>query len=402
MPGNEIFGKEEITEVMDVLETGVLMRYGFDQERKGIYKVRQFEEEFVRYMGASHALGVTSGSTALKIALAAMDICPGDEVIVPAFTFIATYEAVLEVGAIPVMADIDETLNLDPAAIKACLTENTKAVIPVHMCGAGAWIEEIVKEAKAAGLKVLEDNAQSCGGSMRGKKLGTFGDMGTFSFDYYKTITTGEGGMVITSDKALADRAEWYHDHGHDHNPHVSRAEEGRTILGFNFRMNEFQGAVGLAQLRKLDGIIKSQKENKAALKSVLGTIPGIGFRVLPDPEGDTATFLAFNLPTEEKTRNFQQALAKNGCDTICYKYNKWHYVPNWEHFLSYSTANSQKWPFSCALSQGRTLDYGRHRIPRAEDLLGRTLFIPIPVIMTGERKRTITQAITTAAKVLS
>jgi len=245
MPGNEVFGKEEVKEVMDVLDTGVLMRYGFDKERRGIFKVRQFEEEFACYMGAPYALGVTSGSTALKVALAALDVCPGDEVIVPAFTFMATYEAVLEVGAIPVMADIDETLNLDPAAIKACRTAHTKAVIPVHMCGVGARIEDIAREAKAAGLKVLEDNAQSCGGTIHGKKLGTFGDMGTFSFDYYKTITTGEGGMLITNNKSLADRAEWYHDHGHDHNPHVSRAEEGRSILGFNFRMNEFQGAVG-------------------------------------------------------------------------------------------------------------------------------------------------------------
>ncbi len=184
MAGAELIGKEEIKEIMEVMETGVLMRYGFDKERKGVFKVRQFEQEFAAYCGAKYALGVTSGSCALKVALTAMDICPGDEVIVPAFTFLATYEAVLEVGAIPVMADIDATLNLDPASIEKRITPATKAIIPVHMCGAGAHIDKIMDLAKFYHLLVLEDNAQGCGGSFRGKKLGTFGDMGIFSFDY--------------------------------------------------------------------------------------------------------------------------------------------------------------------------------------------------------------------------
>ncbi|GAJ14306.1 unnamed protein product, partial [marine sediment metagenome] len=242
----------------------VLFRYGFDKERKGIFKVKEFEEAFAKYCGAGYALGVSSGSAALKVALAAMDVGPGDEVIVPAFTFVATYEAVLEVGAIPVMADVDESLNLDPDDIEAKITPYTKAVIPVHMCGAPARIDKIVEVAKKNNLLVLEDNAQGCGGSYRGKKLGTFGDMGIFSFDYVKTITTGEGGMVLTDNKALYDRADEYHDHGHDHNPNVSRAMEGRSILGFNYRMGELQGALGLAQLGKLEYVIAEQKKNKA------------------------------------------------------------------------------------------------------------------------------------------
>ncbi len=239
MSGMELIGSEEKKEVLDVLETGVFARYGFDTERKGVFKVRQFEEEFKRYHGAAHALGVTSGSTALSVALSAMGVGPGDEVIVPAFTFIATYEAVLEVGAIPVAADIDASLNMDPDDIVRKMTPYTKAVIPVHMCGAPADIGRILETCRSSQLMVLEDNAQSVGGSYKGKKLGTFGEMGTFSFDYYKTLTTGEGGMILTDRKDLYDRADWYHDHGHDHNPNVSRAMEGRTILGFNFRMND-------------------------------------------------------------------------------------------------------------------------------------------------------------------
>ncbi|MCX7636092.1 MAG: DegT/DnrJ/EryC1/StrS family aminotransferase, partial [Syntrophales bacterium] len=378
MPGNEVFGHEEMREVMEVMETGVLMRYGFDKERKGRFKVRQFEEEFARYCGCAFALGVTSGTAALKVALKALDIGPGDEVICPAFTFVATYEAVIEVGAVPVMADIDDSLCLDPDDIIRKMAPYTKAVIPVHMCGAPADIERIVDIAKRSFLHVLEDNAQAAGGSFRGKKLGTFGDMGIFSFDYYKTITTGEGGMVVTDRQDLYRRADWYHDHGHDHDPRISRAQERHPILGFNFRMNELQGALGLAQLRKLDDIIAAQRRNKAAVKEILAAVPGIGFRRLVDPEGDTATFLAFHLPDPVGAERFQAALAENGVDTVIFKKNNWHYVPNWEHLIGWSTANSKRYPFADPSYRGR-VDYSIRHIPRAEDLLARTLFLAIP-----------------------
>ena len=397
MAGFEVFGKEERQEVMDVMETGVLMRYGFDAERKGIFKVRQFEQEFAAYCGAGYALGVTSGSAALKIALTALDVGPGDEVIVPAFTFIATYEAVLEAGAIPVMADIDDSLNLDPDDIINKLTPYTKAVIPVHMCGAPANIEQIVAVARKSNLLVLEDTAQAVGASYQGKKLGTFGDMGIFSFDYYKTITSGEGGMVITDSKGLYDRSDWYHDHGHDHNVKVSRAMEGRFILGFNFRMNELQGAVGLAQFRKLDMIIAAQKKNKNAVKELLKDVPGLKFRNIPDPAGDTATFLGFNLPDAAATERFQAALAAEGVDMVCFKRNKWHYVPNWEHLLAWATANSKKFPFTNPAYRGK-VDYSIRLIPKAEDILGRTLFMGIPILMSADKLDKIGQGIKKAA----
>lgn len=398
MAGAELIGQEEIKEVMDVLETGVLMRYGFDQERKGVFKVRRLEEEFAQYCGVKYALGVTSGSSALKVALTAMDVGPGDEVLVPAFTFLATYEAVLEVGAIPVMCDIDDTLNFDPEEIEKKKTRYTKAVIPVHMCGSAAKIDKIMRIARKNKLMVLEDNAQGCGAGFKGKKLGGFGDMGIFSFDYYKTLTTGEGGMVISNNKKLYLRSEWYSDHGHDHNPKVGRAQEGRTILGFNYRMNELQGAVGLAQLRKLDYIVAEQKKNKAIIKDALARVPGVKFRTLPDPAGDSATFLAFNLPEEKAALKFQKLLADGGLDTTCYKNNKWHYVPNWEHFLAFSTAGSKKYPFKDKANKGR-VKYSRKSIPFAEDILSRTLVMGIAVRMSRERLDAIQKAIENAAK---
>ena len=400
MAGAEIIGKEEIKEVMDVLETGVLFRYGFDNERKGIFKVREFEEAFAKYCSAGYALGVTSGSAALKVALTAMDVGPGDEVIVPAFTFVATYEAVLEVGAIPVMADIDGSLNLDPDDIEAKITPFTKAVIPVHMCGAPARIDKIVEVAKKNNLMVLEDNAQGCGGTYKGKHLGTFGDMGIFSFDYVKTITTGEGGMVMTDDIDLYNRSDWYHDHGHDHNPNVGRAMEGRSILGSNFRMNELQGAIGLAQLAKLDYVIDEQKKNKTIIKDALSRIDGLKFRDIPDLDGDTATFLGFNLPDAGITKKIQKALSNEGIGTVLFKENLWHYVPNWEHLLSQSTANSKKYPFTNPMYKGK-VDYSRASIPQAEDILGRTLFMQIFVNMPEEKMKSIVGGIEKVSKIL-
>jgi len=398
MAGAELIGQEEIKEVVEILETGVLMRYGFDAQRKGMFKVREFEEAFAKYCGTNYALGVTSGSAALKVALTALDIGPGDDVLAPAFTFLATYEAVMEVGAIPIMVDIDETLNLDPKEIAKKKTPYTKAVIPVHMCGSAACIDTILEEARKHKLLVLEDNAQGCGASFKRKKLGSFGDMGCFSFDYVKTVTTGEGGMVITNNKDLYHRAEWYHDHGHDHNPKVSRALEGRTILGFNYRMNELQGALGLAQLRKLDYICSEQRKNKKIIKDALAQVPGVQFRKLPDPEGDSATFLAFNLPEEGVALTYQKLLAAEGVDTVCYKNNLWHYVPNWEHFLARSTAISKKYPFADPSYKGK-IEYSRASIPYAEDILGRTLVIQIMVKMGQEKLDSIRKAIGKAAK---
>ena len=217
MPGFEIFGDEERREVQDVLDTGVLFRYGFDQVRKGHWKAKTFESELAKRIGTSKCHLCSSGTTALCIALAACGVGAGDEVIVPPFTFIATIEAVLSAGAVPVFAEIDETLCLDPEGIESVITPHTKAVLPVHMCGAMARIDEIHKLCVKKDLVLIEDACQSLGATFEGKAVGTFGRMGCFSFDPVKTITCGEGGAVVTDDKELYTIADAYADHGHDH-----------------------------------------------------------------------------------------------------------------------------------------------------------------------------------------
>ncbi|MFH1090741.1 MAG: DegT/DnrJ/EryC1/StrS family aminotransferase [Pseudomonadota bacterium] len=394
MPGYEVMGEEEKKEVLDVFQTGVLFRYEFGDQRQGVYKVREFEQAFAALTGAKDALAVSSGSAALKVALAALGVSPGDEVLVPGFTFVATWEAVLDVGAVPVMVEIDDTLNMDPEDVKTKITARTKAIIPVHMLGAMAGIEEIMK---AAGrTPVLEDTAQSCGGTYKGRYLGTFGALGTFSFDSVKTVTTGEGGMIITNDTGLWTRASEYHDHGHDHRP-VGRGNEGRNFFGFNYRMMELQGAIGLAQLRKLPLMLERQRANKKRLKDHLAEIPGLTFRQLPDPEGDTATFLAFFLPDAEKASAFNQVLTENKAAAINFYNNTWHYYRCWEHLQQKKTPFKSGWPFKYL--EGRTLDYPPEALPKTAEILSRTLVWPINVKMSEDDFKRLFTAADKAAK---
>ena len=398
MPGYEVIGEEEKQEVLEVLSRKVLFRYGFDEQREGVFKVKAFEEAFARSCGVKHALAVSSGTAALRVALAALGISPGDEVITPGFTFVATWETILDAGAIPVFAEIDDTLCLDPRDLARRITPRTKAVLPVHMCGSMARIEEIVRVAGENQIPVIEDTAQSCGGKWKGKALGAFGKMGTFSFDSVKTLTTGEGGMVITDDEDLYVQASEYHDHGHDHDPAVPRGLEKRRFIGLNFRMMELQGAIGLAQLKKLDAIIlPKQRENKARIREALSRIDGISFRDYPDPAGDTATFLTFLLPTADKARAFNQALAKEGAGAIYWYENTWHYYEQWEHLLEGKSYTRTGHPFRDEEGAPRCR-YGREDLPKTADLLSRTLSFAINVHME-ERIPKIIRAVEKAGR---
>jgi 8-amino-3,8-dideoxy-alpha-D-manno-octulosonate transaminase len=400
MPGYEIIGEEEKKEILEVLTNKVVFRYGFDAERKGVYKVAAFEKEFARYCGVDHALAVSSGTAALRVALAALGISPGDEVVTQGFTFVATWETILDCGAIPVFAELDQTLCLDPADVAKKITPRTKAIIPVHMCGAQARIPEILQLAERHGIPVIEDTAQSCGGRLGGKALGSFGKMGCFSFDSVKTVTAGEGGMVITADKDLYTKASEYHDHGHDHNPKVSRGLEKRSFIGVNFRMSELQGAVALAQFRKMDSVIlPAQKKNKARIKEALAKIDQITFREIPDPEGDTATFITFFLPTAQKAQAFNKVMADAGAGSIYWYENYWHYYEQWEHLLGGKSLMRTGYPFKGESGHVRAA-YAKEALPKTAEIISRTLSIGINIHMDQQIPK-IVRAIEQAAKVL-
>ncbi|MBS1946551.1 MAG: DegT/DnrJ/EryC1/StrS family aminotransferase [Bacteroidetes bacterium] len=353
MPGFEFFGEEERKEVNDVLQTGILMRYGFDAARKGVWKSKELEEAICKTMNCKYAQLVSSGTAALTTALAALGVGAGDEVIMPAFTFVASFEAVLSVGAIPVLVDIDETLTMNPEAVRKAITPKTKCVMPVHMCGSMADLDALVQICKERNLLLLEDACQSIGASYKGKHLGTIGNAGTFSFDFVKTVTCAEGGAVLTNNEDTYIKCDGYSDHGHDHKG-IDRGADLHPFIGYNFRISELHAAVGLAQIRKLDKFLEIQRKNHQQLKTILQQLPEISFRVIPDPAGDSCTFLSWFLPTEAIARAVvvelkdQNILAGN----FYWFDNNWHYIRKWEHLKNISSLNNLNNPQKEALQR--------------------------------------------------
>ena len=322
MPGFELFGEAEKKEVNDVLESGVLMRYGFDGMRNGHWKAKELEKELQERLNVKYAQLTTSGTTALDTALAILGVGAGDEVIMPTFTFVASFESILNAGATPILVDIDDTLTLDPKAVEKAITSKTKVVMPVHMCGSMADLDALKSICDKHNIFLLEDACQAYAGTYNGKALGTIGDVGCFSFDYVKTITCGEGGAIITNDEKMAVHADQYTDHGHDHIGN-DRGAESHPIMGYNYRISELNAAVGLAQVRRTDEFIKIQKRNKAILKEALREIPEVSFRRIPDESGDTATFLSFFMPTAELSNKVVKAFGDYGVDAY------WNYFDN-------------------------------------------------------------------------
>jgi 8-amino-3,8-dideoxy-alpha-D-manno-octulosonate transaminase len=385
VPGFELVGKEEQDAVNEIFEksNGVVFAHGFDALRDNIFRVREFEKELAQKVGVEYAQAVSSGSTALKVALKAMGVKRGDEVITQSFTFVATVEAILEVGATPVIVDIDKTLNISPQAFKEAITDKTKVVIPVHMLGVTAQIDEIVSIAKEHNILVLEDTAQGLGGKFDGKALGSIGDVGTYSFDGGKTVICGEGGMVVTNNKEMFVTARAYHDHGHEYSTTKGRGVEDALCTGFNYRMSELQAAFGLAQFKKLDYILESQKANQIKLKEAIKDI-GFEFRKIPDEDGDIGDSIVFYLNTKEDAKRFATKMAEEGLgtknlpDAI-----KWHFAKHWQHmFREYDFYND-----------------GKNHWIKSDDILSRSIALPVMVNMTDEEIENIAYKLLKIAK---
>ena len=382
MPGYEFFGEEERKQVNDVLETGILMRYGFDGPRKGIWKAKELEEAVCETFGCSHAQLVSSGTAALTAALTVLGVGYGDEVIIPAFTFVASFEAILSVGAIPVLVDVDDTLTLSPQAVRNAITSKTKCVMPVHMCGSMADMDALVAICQENNLLLVEDACQSIGGTYKGKKLGTIGDAGTFSFDFVKTITCAEGGVVMTNDKSTYDGIDAYSDHGHDHKG-VDRGADLHPFIGYNFRISELHAAVGLAQIKKLDQFLAIQRKNNAALKSILSAIPEISFRRVPDQAGDSCTFLSWFLPTTEITKAVVAEMKEQGilAGSFYWFSNNWHYISKWAHLKNAITLNHLHPEIKEAVMQNANKDFSA-----SDAIMGRCVSTSISLLWTPEQ----------------
>ena len=333
MPGFELIGKEEQEAVNQIFnDGGILFAHGFDAMRKNFH-VREFEAMTTKYFNCNHALAVSSGTAAIKVGLKALGIKPGDEVITQAFNFIATVEAILDCGAVPVIANVDDTLNMDPADCESLITNKTKVLLPVHMLGIPADMNSIMELSKKYKLKVMEDNCESVGAKYNGKYLGCIGDAGAFSYDFGKVITCGEGGMVVTNDGKVDKYVREYHDHGHENNPNFPRGKDTKTNYGFNYRMTEMQGAVGKAQLAKLNYIIAENKKRYEALEQTV-PVTVTKRQILEGSEPIYDTFIFFADTSEDKDRYVQILTdegfgTKNLPDAL-----EWHCSAFWDHAL--------------------------------------------------------------------
>jgi 8-amino-3,8-dideoxy-alpha-D-manno-octulosonate transaminase len=290
------------------------------------------EYELERQLKVKHAQLVSSGTAAVSIALAAAGIGAGDEVIMPTFTFVASFEAIMMLGAIPVLVDIDDTLTLDIKAVSEAITPKTKAVMVVHMCGSMAHLNGLKAVCEAHDLLLIEDSSQATGATYHDKPLGSIGDLGCLSLDFVKIITAGEGGAVLTNNENFYRNSDHFSDHGHDHVGN-DRGAETHPFLGYNFRISELHAAVGLAQLRRLDEFVAIQKKNYTIIREALSQIPEVQFRTVPEGGEESYSFLSFFLPDLETARKVSTAFKEGGVDACFHYYdNNWHYVRKWEH----------------------------------------------------------------------
>jgi len=374
----ELIGDEEKRELLEVIEAGYLFRYGSPGNPAFKAKVYQLEQEVARVLGMRYAVAVNSGTTALLVALSGLGVGPGDEVIVPGYTFIASMSSIIYARAIPILAEVDQTLNLDPGDVRRKITPRTKAILAVHMLGNPARLDELKAIADAHKLLLIEDCAQAFGATYHGKAVGSIGHAGTYSFNIFKTITAGDGGMVATDDEAAYRRFFGLHDQGHS--PNRMGVEVGRRpFVGLDFRMTELTAAVLLAQLRKLDALRQKLHANKKRFKAAIGDLPGIAFRELPDPAGECATLLTVFLPSEPQARAVAAGL---GSRVIAD--SGWHVYSNMEQILEKRTITPEGCPFTCPLYKGGEVKYWKGMLPQTDALLARAINISIGVSDAG------------------
>ncbi|MDQ3855214.1 MAG: aminotransferase class I/II-fold pyridoxal phosphate-dependent enzyme [Chloroflexota bacterium] len=395
-PGGLRIGREEEEAVLQVLRSKRLFRYY--GPGTGTSKVQELEKAFAEYMGVGHSLAVASGTLALTAALAALEVGPGDEVIVPAYTWISTPAAVAAVGAVPVIAEVDSSLTLDPAAVESRLTPRTRAIVAVHMRGAPCHMDALMSVSERSGVAVLEDVAQACGGSFRGRRLGSIGQMGAFSLQYTKAITCGDGGMVTTSDRRCYDRAQMYHDVVASQRADLPPEE---LVLGIGCRMPELLGAVAGVQLTRLDGLLADLRIRNAAVRAGIADVAqskGLELRAANDLDGDIGIALVCFLPTAERAGYVAKALHAEGVPSgLLFSRDQpdYHIYYHWTPILAkqtWSRLGPWSWP-------GADVRYDREMCPRTLDLLGRAVQVHVSPDLSAQNVEEIVEGLN---KVLS
>ncbi|HEV2379514.1 MAG TPA: DegT/DnrJ/EryC1/StrS family aminotransferase [Terriglobia bacterium] len=384
-PGVHHMDQKEIQAAVRVLKSRSLFRYYGLKPQKEVSKL---EAEFAEQLGTKYAIGVASGTGALHVALSALGVGPGQEVIVPAYSWVSVLAAVVNLGAIPVLADIDETFCLNPAETEKCITPKTRGIILVHMSGAPGNAKAIQTIARDHKLFLLEDCAQCNGGSIKGKKVGTFGDMAIFSFQLNKNMTAGEGGCVATDNLQLYQRAFACHDLGY------ARDEHGRLILnnpdlrlwGRGYRLDEMRAAVLRVQLKKMPRIIKAMNHSKYRIRKALEKFPRVQLRKIQDPAGDTGCFLITTYPDAETARKVNEGLRAEGIVTSPQGVSD-VLLTSWGLHLYYNNVSLREHasvdrggsPWKLAENAGLERNYDKGTCPMADSLFERSILIAIP-----------------------
>ncbi|MBU1734262.1 MAG: aminotransferase class V-fold PLP-dependent enzyme [Verrucomicrobia bacterium] len=361
-------------------------------------KVEAAEKAFSKFIGTPYCLAVNSCTSALIAAMRALGIGMGDEVIVPAYTFFATAAAVGACNAIPVIADIDDTLTLDPKDVARRITPRTKAIAVVHMLGLPAQMAELKALADKHKIALIEDVAQAAGGSYRGKMLGSIGTIGCFSFDYYKVLNSGEGGFVMTSNEWLHTRAQSWHDCAACWRPNRYAAErrEGELFCGENYRMSELQGAVALAQIRKADKIVGGYRMAFRRIMNALNLPAGVKLQRLADPNGTVGTTMVIFMPDAEKTKWATKAMQAEGVPAggiYDAKIKNWHIYTHWDHIMEQKAVAPDGLPWSGVKPSERPI-YAKDMCPQTLDYLGRSVVIGIDSNYTAADCRAIAEGI--------
>ena len=396
--GANFIGDEEKRELDEAIETRSLFRfYGFTPPQKA----RTFEEEFQKFMGVKYALGVTSGTAALHVAINALGVGPGDEVILPAETWHSDYNVIIMTGALPVFCEINESFAMDPEDLKRKITPHTKVIIPSHLSGTVADMDKIMAVAREHNLKVLEDSAEAIGASYKGKRTGSIGDIGIYSFQTAKMMTSGEGGCVITNDRALYERAIRFHDLGGVRptfrpalgmSQYPVRSGHPETLVGLNYRMNEETGAVLCAQLRKMDTALANHRRMHNYLTEKIKDLPGLKLRPSNDPEGDINISLDLLLPTKDLRDQFVKAMTAENVPMgigILGTFN----LPTMG-YIADKVAPHPQWP-SFNTPRGKAMQYGPECSPRSIDLKARYASLYIGPKWTDDDLKDVVSAVT-------
>ena len=377
-PGPLYYDDEERRELTDVLDRRAPFRwYGIGPKGGSPDKCDQFEKEFAAHQGTRYCVAVTSGTAALITAMAALGAGPGDEVILPAWTWYSCYDAIIAAGATPVFAEIDESMDLDPAALERHITPRTKIVMAVHIMGEPADMDSILAVARRHGLKVLEDCAQSAGATYKGRPVGSVGDCGIYSFQLCKTITAGEGGALVTSDPAVFERAARFHDLGQLRPPHahfLGRAPQMSPFVGWQFRMSEWTGAVMRAQLRKLDRIAADFRDRGTRVAQGIQDLPGIQFRKTNDPQGGLRSSVYFRTSGKAERDRFIQALE---AENIPAGPIEGSVILPVQPFIESRQPPEPGWP-SFTGAEMKTASYGAECCPRTIDIWNRYAGVPM------------------------